>query len=152
MRLATFLIVALLSHFPGTSNAQVEVGELRAGARVRATLQEVQRPVVGVVVHVTPDSLTVLESGTGSHAVLSRAAIEALELSQGRDVGSGAMVGALVGLFAGIGLGVACVSVCSTNPADGANMAPAGAFLLGPPAGALIGAVLAPERWRRLVP
>ncbi len=143
-----YLFCALLLLVSGRLAAQVSTDELSAGMRIRVSAPETfDRRVTGRVAELGSDSLTMLDDAGGQIA-LPFTAIASLEHSLGRSRGAGAERGAFLGLVAGVGLGFVCVAVCPTK--GGANMAPVGGLFYGPPLGAALGLLIAPERWRKL--
>lgn len=152
--------------------AQMPIPAGVTGARVRVTTSGLEsRQHTGSVVRVSSDSLVLVDT-IYTHSVdlgpaelrtaLAQSNIRAIEMSDGRAVGTGALVGALIG---GVALGalayVGTKDVRSVNTGNAASDAlgtmavgEARALItpvvavLGAAAGALIGALAAPEHWR----
>jgi hypothetical protein len=142
------------------------------GARVRVTTSGLEsRQHTGSVLRVSSDSLVLVDT-IYTHSVdlgpaelrtaLAQSHIHSIEVPVGRAVGTGALVGALIG---GVGLGAIAYlgtrdagNVKTVNTANDALGAIAVgearalitpmAAVLGAAAGALIGALAAPEHWR----
>ena len=74
------------------------------GARVRVTLMGEAQPVVGTLVDVNQTSLSLLSDDIGKEMTFSRASIDAIDQSVGRNhkVGTLGLIGAGVGLVVGI--------------------------------------------------
>lgn len=145
-----FLLCTLLLLDPGRLAAQVSSHELSSGTRIRVSAPEILNGrVIGRVAELDSGSLTVAVGEAEDQISLPLSAITSLERSLGRSRGASARRGAVVGLVAGVGLGVVCVAVCPVS-GPGANMAPVGGLFYGPPVGAALGLLIAPERWQKL--
>jgi len=146
-----FLFCAILPLASATSAAQPSLSSLDRGTRVRIDAPQIsQTRFSGNVSELDGLLLTVTKQKTGEQLVVPFSTLVSVERSLGRSRGRGAIVGAVIGLVAGLGLGVVCVSVCDTGGSGGANLAPAGGLFLGPPVGAVLGALIGKERWQRL--
>ncbi|MEJ7760798.1 MAG: hypothetical protein WKF55_14540 [Gemmatimonadaceae bacterium] len=143
------LFCAILPFVSNTSAAQASIPDLSVGTRVRISAPEIlPRRFIGAVSELDQASLKIAEQKTGDQIVVPFSALKSVELSTGRSRGSGAWRGAVIGLLAGVGLGVACVSICDTG--NDANLAPAAGLLFGPPAGAVLGAIIGKESWQKV--
>jgi len=150
VRWFTLLLLALSMPVAAAQEQRVSFPQLDAGVRVRISAPEIlRRPIIGQVAEVSAHSVTVSEGQSGE-IVVPLAAVASVERSRGYRRGAGAGLGALVGAAAGVGLGFLCVYVCPDSPGGGANMAPVGGLFVGPPLGAALGALIAPERWEAL--
>lgn len=127
--------------------AQATLGDVKLDQRVRVETTDARR-TIGYFVSATTDSLVITLPRTRQRRAIALERIRKVEASAGRRIGAGVKVGLLAGLVGGVGLGLLCIEVCPTSPGDGANLAPVGGLFFGPPVGALLGAVLAPEKWR----
>lgn len=146
--MTTCAIALTLAIAPGAS-AQSEWRSLPAGTRVRVTTGAADQPFTGNVFRLTADTLAVATGGGNALLQLPMTRIASVEISEGRDRIGWAVRGAGYGALAGGLIGAA-----SLRGQGGAGdlSAIAGFFaggVLGGGLGSLIGAIVAPERWRR---
>jgi hypothetical protein len=130
-----------------------------AGTHVRVKARGVApRPVVGSLVAIEIDEITIRRSGSSEIVAIPRPAVERFEIRRSesrrsRGAGIGALVGLVVGAGAGIAAGQDCNRphtsfVCISRSTSGFVLGTAGASL-----GALIGLVGAPgEAWETIDP
>lgn len=138
--LLSALVVLLLVAADG--RAQTTLREVRPDQLVRVETFDGGR-TIGHFVAATADTLMVSSSRTRDRLAIPFESIRKVEVHAGYNRSAAVGVDTLVGLVGGLGLGVLCARVCD----DGA-LAPVGGLFLGPPIGALLGALLAPSRWR----
>ena len=140
--------VALVLAFATPLHAQSERLPMPLGTRVRVAATGNQ-PFTGNVLRLTSDTL-VVAAGSGSALVqLPTTSLTSLEVSEGRDRLGWTFKGAGIGVLAGGFIGSATLG--REQPDGLAQLA--GFFaggILGAGFGAAIGAIAAPERWRRL--
>jgi hypothetical protein len=147
------------------SAAAAQTPSLEPGTRVRVTSDSLGR-VVGVVAPAGRDTIAVTTPDGGSRVAIPVASVERLDVSRGRTAGAGAARGALIGAAVSGGLGVAatglvyfyerrhdatrsCYESCYLGTAIVGVLS--GVVLLGSTAtGALIGAAVGAEGWRRV--
>jgi hypothetical protein len=153
---AVALALSLLLPIPVGSLAD-EGTSPTVGARVRVTAPSVSRElfqdegrrIVGTLVSLTDETLTVQVSGHDDPAAVSRSSVQRFEISRSRSKKRrGLLIGFLVGTGIGVGLAAASggSSACDSTSLSGCDVL-LGTILLGLP-GAIIGAVAAPgERW-----
>ncbi|MGH7702236.1 MAG: hypothetical protein ACREMO_04045 [Gemmatimonadales bacterium] len=120
--------------------------------RVRA--QSFPERLTGTVASIAHDTMTIRLDQRGKSASVPVAAIQRLEVSNGKKTRfwHGAGIGALVGVFVGVAIGDAAAS-----PYDGyASIVQAGGGILGALSGGLIGGVFGSishtDRWENLEP
>ena len=116
------------------------------GTRVRVGGDGIQ-PFTGSVLRLTPDTLSVAAGSGRALVMLPTTRLTSIEVSEGRDRLGWAVKGAGIGVLAGGVIGSA------TLGRDDQLARLAGFFaggVLGAGTGVLVGAVAAPERWRRL--
>lgn len=143
-KLGTVVVVAcaVLALTPRVSGQ-----EPPAGARVRVqTSGPDERPLIGRLEQLAEDRLVLRVKDQAEPVVIARADVVKLEVSQGRRVGKGALIGAGCGAAAGAAFAIA---VCR----PGVDCDPGGyALLFGGTAaglGAVVGAIAGSgERWR----
>ena len=131
---------------------------LAAGARVRVTHSDrcCRSPQVGELVSVSGDSVVLSAGSAGGRMALSRAAIWSIE--RGDGAGSHVVRGAVFGLLIGGGIGVAlghARRACEYSTDDcwaglSTVLFGGGVALLGATTGAIVGAQMPRERWRRM--
>jgi hypothetical protein len=149
MRLVT-AISALLS-LSSVASAQALLSDLPAASRVRIKAPGVfEREAVGSITAYGADSLRFTPAKANRQLTLPLDEIASIDRSKGRDHVLGAAVGAVGGAIGGVLLGIACVSVCSDSHSSDANLAPIGGFVIGLPAGTILGALVGIERWQRV--
>jgi hypothetical protein len=119
------------------------------GSRVRADAPTVSDArIVGRVAAATADSLLLSVSGGAAVLRLSKESIQTLQVSRGRDRLKWGVLGAGAGFLGGAVIGAALGG--HDDPSGwGALAGMIGGAALGLPAGAVGGALLAPERWVR---
>jgi hypothetical protein len=112
------------------------------------------RAVTGTLVAATTDNIVLELSKKGQNISIPRGAIVKLEVS---EAPSRRKRGAILGAFVGVGVAFAWAAILESGDDDGGYFSPsfdlpvyfAGASLLLAPAGAAVGAIVAPgERWR----
>lgn len=129
--------------------AQSDRRSLPAGTRVRVTTGAADQPFTGNVLRLTADTLAVATGGGNALLQLPTTRIASVEISEGRDRIGWAVRGAGYGALAGGFIGAASLR---GHGGPGDLSAIAGFFaggVLGGGFGSLIGAIIAPERWRR---
>jgi hypothetical protein len=109
-----------------------------------------EREAVGSITAYGADSLRFTPAKANRQLTLPLDEIASIDRSKGRDHVLGAAVGAVGGAIGGVLLGIACVSVCSDSHSSDANLAPIGGFVIGLPAGTILGALVGIERWQRV--
>jgi hypothetical protein len=156
---AVAVVLCVLLPIPIASLAD-ESPSPTAGARVRVTAPSVSREffaderrlIVGTLVSLTEETLTVQVPGHDDPAAVSRSSLQRFEISRSRSKkGRGLLIGFLVGTGVGVGLAAAVggSSACDSTGLSGCDML-LSTILLGLP-GAIIGAVAAPgERWEEI--
>jgi hypothetical protein len=145
------IAIAALFSVSSAATAQESLSHLPAGSRVRIKAPGVfERDVVGSITAYVADSLTVTQRKSNRQLTLPLDEIASIDRSKGRDHVLGAAVGAVGGAIGGVLLGIACVSVCSDSHSSDANLAPIGGFVIGLPAGTILGALVGIERWQRV--
>lgn len=116
------------------------------GATVRVTAPSMLPDrMTGTFVSGARDTLRIAGRGGNLHYALPFPAVERLEVSRGRQrmkwlwigAGTGAVIGTLLG-----------GEMAGSDTQDAKAWGRLGGLVLGAPAGAIAGAVLAPERWR----
>ena len=135
--------------FPSRAEAQRDWRSLPAGTRVRVTTGAADQPFTGNVLRLTADTLAVTTGGGNALLQLPTTRIASVEISEGRDRIGWAVRGAGYGALAGGLIGAASLR-SQGGPGDLSVIA--GFFaggVLGGGFGSLIGAIGAPERWRR---
>ena len=133
---------------PG-AGAQSDWRSLPVGTRVRVTTGAADQPFTGIVLRLTADTLAVATGGGNALLQLPTTRIASVEISEGRDRIGWAVRGAGYGALAGGLIGAASLR---SQGGPGDLSAIAGFFaggVLGGGFGSLIGAIVAPERWRR---
>jgi hypothetical protein len=134
-----------------TVRAQYDRPYLPVGSRVRVVDRVGGAPFLGTVQRLTVDTLGVAVGGGAALVQLPTSRLVSLEISDGRERAGWAMRGAGIGLVAGGLIGAA--SLRDDPPAPGDLSALAGFFaggVLGAGFGAVVGAIIAPERWHRV--
>ncbi len=150
-RRAGFVAVLTLFAIAPSLRAQYDRPYLPVGTRVRVLDRVGGAPFIGSVQRLTTDTLGVAVAGGAVVVQLPTSRLAALEVSDGRERGAWAFRGAGIGLLAGGLLGAASMRSDSTEPGD--LSAIAGFFaggVLGTGLGAVVGAIVAPERWHRV--
>lgn len=145
---ATWLValIGALVLAPGL-HAQSDRLAVPVGTRVRIVVG-VNEPFTGNLLRLAPDTLAVALSSGGALIQLPTSRLTSIELSDGRDRLGGSVKGAGIGLLAG-GL----IGGIALGRSEGDLAALAGMFaggIIGAGTGAIVGAIVAPERWRRL--
>lgn len=119
---------------------------IEPGARVRVFAPTIfDRPVVGTLAQLTPDTARVM-IGDGTNVAIPAAAVEWVDRSAGTSRRGGAIAGAVIGAV------IVGATVIATDDTGGFGLivAPLAALLGGAPIGTLIGAWLGSrERWTR---
>ena len=128
------------------------------GSRVRLSLAGPdEKRLIGRVAAVGSESLSLVAGGGRDTTAVPLRSISRLELSRGRrSIGGGALLGGAIG--AGLGAAGTLVWVASscfkTATSSGGNCPTGGTaaevILAGGAAGALVGVLVRPERWRRV--
>jgi hypothetical protein len=129
-------------------HAQSDRFHVAVGTRVRVVAIG-NEPFTGSVLRLTSDTLAVAAGSGRALVQLPTTRLTSIEVSDGRDRLGWAVKGAGIGVLAGGILGSATLG--REEPDGLARLA--GFFaggILGAGMGALVGAVAAPERWRRL--
>lgn len=142
------LLIVSLSLWPAALLGQSDRPSLPVGTRVRVLDRDGGGAFTGNVLRLGSDTLAVAVSDGRVLLQLPTSRLSSLEVSEGRDRFGGAWKGAGVGLIAGGLLGAATLG--RDGQADLGELA--GFFaggVLGGGFGAVIGAIVAPERWRR---
>ena len=140
--LLSSLFMLFLLAVSGRAGAQTTLLDVQPDQRVRLEITGAGR-TIGHLVAVTTDTLVVTEFRTRERLSINLESIRRAEIQQGYHRAAGFWVGALIGLVGGVGLGLLCADVCE----DG-GLAAVGGLLVGPPIGAILGALSAPPRWR----
>lgn len=142
----SLVLCCLLATVGSPVHAQVRGSQLPVGTRVRIIGVAPDHRLTGNVLRISPDSLAISSGGGNVLLQLPISSISSLEISQGRDrLGwgmKGAGIGALVGAFTGAAI---------LKQSDGGVGALAGFFagsVLGTAGGAIVGVIVAPERWQ----
>lgn len=140
-------LIYTLAFAPGL-RAQSDRLSVPLGTRVRIVV-DVNEPFTGNLLRLSPDTLVVAVGSGGALIQVPTSRVSSIELSGGRDRLSGSLKGAGIGLLAGGLIGGVAI-----GRSDGNNIAAlAGLFaggIIGVGAGAIVGAIVAPERWRWL--
>lgn len=145
------LLLAALVSLNNAAGAQASLPELPSGTRVRIRAPSaVEKNIVGTIAAYGGDSLTITRGKANRNLTLHLDDIASIDRSRGRDHALGAVIGAAGGAIVGVILGVVCVSVCPKKNSSDANLAPIGGFVIGVPAGAVLGALVGLERWQRV--
>lgn len=145
------LLSAALVSFSSAAGAQGSLSELTSGTRVRIRAPgATEGNLIGTIAAAGGDSLTITRGKANRNLTLHLDDIASIDRSRGRDHALGAVIGAGGGAIVGVILGAVCVSVCAKKNSSDANLAPIGGFVIGVPAGAVLGALVGLERWQRL--
>ncbi|HEU5174020.1 MAG TPA: hypothetical protein VFT96_04625 [Gemmatimonadaceae bacterium] len=142
-------LTALLALVIGSTaaDAQLYAGPLVSGERVRVTAPEVTAaPIRGTFLSAERDTIRVATTGGNLIVGVPYSAVQRLEVSRGRNRVRWALMGAGAGAVAGMLLGA--MSASGGSGSINESWAPLGGLLAGIPIGAVVGAILAPERWR----
>lgn len=148
VRATLIAALACLAH-AAPSPAQGLRIELPAGTRVRIATAPDTPPFTGTVLRLTSDTLT-LAAGSGSallHIPVTR--LTSLEESEGRNRIGWAFRGAGMGVVVG-GIGGGIAGGRQDPYGLGAVVGFIAGGIMGTLGGAILGAVIAPERWRRI--
>jgi hypothetical protein len=142
----------------GASCLVAQAPPVEAGSRVRVSLVGPDsRRVTGDVVAVGSDALSLVPGHGRDTTAVSFRSISRLELSRGRrSVSSGMLLGGVIG--AGLGAAGAlawAASSCFSNSTSSSGHCPtggtaAGIVIGGGAVGAVVGALVRPERWVRV--
>ena len=128
--------------------AQSDPFSIPTGTRVRIVVGS-SESFTGNLLRLTSDTLAVATGSGGALVQLPTSRLSSIELSEGRDRLGGSVKGAGIGVLAG-GL----IGGIALRRSEGPGIAAlAGLFaggILGGGTGAIVGAIVAPERWRRL--
>jgi hypothetical protein len=148
---ARMLCLALLAAtWPATNaGAQSHASLPQPGARIRLHAPELSsRPLVTMLDSLAANGLTYYRNSTVAWVPFS--AIERLEVSYGRQAGTGAARGAIIGLLAGTTVVLFTADRGCSFPFSRGECMLIGSVVIGVPSmliGALAGAVWGPERW-----
>jgi uncharacterized protein YcfJ len=141
-------LLVLLVTVAAPADGRAQHAQRPSGQRVRVTAPTAfAKPFVGTLAGYSADSLSVAMARGGARVVIPRDAVRQLEVSEGRARRRYAALGGILGLVAGAVIG----GEAASTPEDPSLAGLAGMIaggLLGASAGAAIGAVVAPERWR----
>jgi hypothetical protein len=150
MRKGALLVLLLAIGSWTEARAQVPHPEIPAGSRLRVFAPALgEHGTIGQFAGFESESLSLLQGPSQTTLQLPLASITRLEVSEGHHRGRWAGMGALIGLGGSVALGVVCLTVCD----DGAFAVIGFSFfglVVAAPVGAVVGAVVAPERWRPL--
>lgn len=124
--------------------AHAEDDPALAGTRMRVVKKGGNEQVVGRLVQRSPAQLVLDTEGRG-RVTVPYAQVARLQVSEGRNRGKGVWLGVLVGLVVGGGAYAATTEDCSEGGCAERFAWMAGSAVA---AGALVGLVAAPERWR----
>ena len=141
MRRCVIVIALLLC--TADAGAQPRLEDLIMGQRVRVMTSDGQARI-GLFVAARNDSVTISQK-LDFRLDIPLVYVRRVDLALPPDRGSAAVVGGLLGLAAGVGIGLLSVD---NSEGTGANLAPLSGLVFGPPVGAVLGAMFAPERWR----
>lgn len=128
--------------------AQSDRFSVPTGTRVRIVVGA-SESFTGSVLRLTSDTLAVATGSGGALIQLPTSRLSSIEVSEGRDRLGGSVKGAGIGVLAGAAIG----SIALRRSEGPGVAALAGLFaggILGGGTGAIVGAIVAPERWRRL--
>ena len=147
VRFVSLLFVLLLSVAPARGQEPISM-YLRAGDWLRVQTHDGDR-TTGTLVTVD-DELLRLKGRTDQVVEWPTAGVQRLEVSLGQQRAVGAVLGAGAGLLGGVLAGV--LLTYSDTGGEGANLAVIGVPLFTVPAGALLGALMAPHRFVQVPP
>jgi hypothetical protein len=155
MRPNTLLILAGVIAFGTPAALTSQLATASAGSRVRVKAPTVQkRPIVGLLSAPIGDSVVITlaaDSAGARRQSIPVTSIEILEVSMGRSSSAGARLGVKLGVFTSVILGTACLA----TEEEIQIFCPVIAVIYSLPlmaGGAVAGAVIGRERWRRLYP
>jgi hypothetical protein len=148
-RAAIAVVVVVLALAPPAS-AQIFRTSLPTGTRVRVLDRIGGERFTGTVLRLTPDTLGVALGGGSTLLNLPTSRLASLEVSEGRERGQSAWRGAGIGLVAGSLIGAVSMRGEGTPGDVGALVGLMVGGLLGAGSGIVVGAITAPERWRRV--
>lgn len=130
-----------------TADGQLYARPLGSGEHVRITAPELAAaPIRGAFLSAERDTIRVATAGGSLILGVPYSAVQRFEVSRGRARMRWAMMGAGAGAIAGMLLGAMSASGGSGSLDE--SWAPLGGLVAGIPIGAVVGALVAPERWR----
>jgi len=130
-------------------HAQSDRLSVPLGTRVRVVVGA-NEPFTGNVFRLTSDTLAVATGSGDALIQLPTSRLSSIEVSEGRDRLSGSIKGTGIGVLAGGLIGGVAIGRSEGNGLAGlAGMFAGG--IIGAGTGAIVGAIVAPERWHRLV-
>lgn len=146
---AAALLVSLVLAPAAPAQYTLSQVQLPTGARVRVTAPTLlPERVVGRVIARTPDGLAISKDQGRVQVSFAPEQIEMLEVSEGRQRLRWSVLGGLGGMVAGGSIG-AWQGGRNDPSGFGAALGLIGGSMVGLLAGAISGAILAPERWER---
>lgn len=146
------LLVIGLVLLPSAAAAQEPPSSILPGMRVRVWTSPAAEPLIGKVLALEGNLMTLEGDKSGTPVGVSRESITRIDVSFGRrSRGKSVMEGALTGLVFGVLLGVASSSN-EPGPASGAGLVILPGLLA--PVGACVGLVVGPgeDRWATMTP
>lgn len=149
MHAMTGLIVSLLLVDSASMSAQERPGDLlRDGMRVRVTAPgALAKRASGTVQSRDSIGFLLVDPRPNAATWVPWSTVQTIEVSEGKSRAPWVLGGVLLGPILGVALGA---GVCSFDTGPGACLAPVGGGIGGLVIGPLLGALVAPERWRRL--
>lgn len=139
------LLALVLGSTP--AHGQLLARPITSGEPVRVTAPSVAAaPIRGAFLSGERDTIRVATAGGSLIVGVPFSAVERLEVSRGRDRKRWAVIGAGAGGVAGLLLGA--LSASGSSGSLDQSWAPLGGLIFGIPVGAVVGAIVAPERWR----
>lgn len=146
MKIALAVVLALVIG-SAAADGQLYARPLGSGERVRVTAPELAAaPIRGTFLSAERDTIRMATAGGSLIVGVPYASVQRLEVSRGRDRVRWALMGAGAGAIAGMLIGA--MSASGGSGSINESWAPLGGLVAGIPIGAVVGAVLAPERWR----
>ena len=129
---------------------------LNSGTWIRlSSITHLDRPLLGTFVSLTEKTISMKVKGQPDFFVTSLSAVTKLEVSQGKAL-KGPVIGGSIGFLAGAGLGVVGWMLgCGYESGEDCStkeyvLAGAGFGALGAVPGAIVGAIIGPEKWNEL--
>jgi hypothetical protein len=149
MRFRSYLLVLAMLMPGARASAQEQPAPmLRDGMRVRVTAPSVMARRVGTIRSLDSSGFVLGGSRPDDATWVPHAGVQIVEVSAGKRRAPYVLLGFLLGPVAGVAAGI---GVCSMNTyINDPCFAPIGFGLTGFIVGPVIGAMLAPERWRRM--
>jgi hypothetical protein len=143
------ITVSLAVLFAPCARAQGDRLYVPVGTRVRIVGPAGGQPFTGNVLRLTADTLAVATGGGNALLQVPTSRLTSIDVSEGRDRLGWGMRGAAIGGLAGAVLGAAAMG--RDDPGGmGAYAGFIAGGIFGVGGGAIVGAIVAPERWRRL--